>query len=110
MLRIFLLFLLSFSAFAGPRGLPIWLQDNNNWQQAQIIHIQTQQQLQAQDQYRRQLLIQDDLRQIQRITDRQSDLERLQRNQLMHNHSDRLLMYSRSIKPLPEAYRKKLSK
>lgn len=107
MLRVLLL-LLSFSAYAGPRsqGLPIWLQDNHNSQQLQLQHLQTQQQLQAQDQYRRQLLQQDQERQIQKLQEQQDRLEGIQRSQLIHDHSDRLRMYSRPIKIRPQDFNK----
>ncbi len=99
---------LSFSAQAGSRshGLPIWLQDNN-WQQVQQQHLQTQQQLQAQDQYRRQLLQQDQERQIQRLKEQQDRLEGMQRSLLIHDHSNRLRMYSRPIKLRPEIVNRK---
>jgi hypothetical protein len=106
MLRI-LLFLLSFSAFAGTR---VYVPQNgfqdNFWQQVQIQHLQTQQQLQAQDQYRRFLLLQDQERQIQQIMDQQDQLEYMQRNLIMHEHSDRLRMYTRPIKVKPETVKK----
>ncbi len=106
MLRVLLL-LFSFSVYAGPRshGLPIWLQDNN-WQQIQFQHLQTQQQLQAQDQYRRQLLQQDQERQLQKLQDQQNRLEGLQRSLLIHDHSERLKMYSRPLKVKPRVANK----
>lgn len=103
MLRV-LLFCLSFSAFAGPRSAPffLWQYDDYTWQRAQLMHLQTQQQLQAQDQYRRLLLLQDQQRQIQRLQDQQRDLEFMQRSGIMHQHIDRLKSYGRSALPYIE--------
>jgi hypothetical protein len=110
MLRLLLLFV-SFSAFAAPRlNFPPGGFQDNFWQQAQIQHLQTQQQLQSQDQYRRLLLLQDQQRQLQQLRDQQYDFEYLQRNSIMHEHSNRLRMYSRPIKGRPEAVKKKQSK
>jgi tmRNA-binding protein len=107
MLRL-LLFLLSFSALAAPRvNYPPGGFQDNFWQQVQIQHLQTQQQLQSQDQYRRQLLLQDQQQQIQRIVDQQGQIEYMQRNLNMHQYSDRLKMYSQPIKASPEAVKKK---
>jgi type II secretory pathway component PulK len=86
---------------AYSRGLPIWQQDNYRWQQLQNQHIQTQQQLQAQDQYRRQLLLQDQERQIQKINDQQHQLEQQQRSLTIHGYSDRLRMYGKSVNNPP---------
>ncbi len=98
MLRIFLLYL-SFSAIASARGngYPIWLHNDNAWNRAQIMHLQTQQQLQSQDQYRRNLLLQDQLWQLQRLQDQQDDLNFMLHNSNMHQHIDRLKRYSRSL-------------
>jgi hypothetical protein len=98
MLKI-LLFFISLPALAAPRGLqpPSGFQDNF-WQQVQIQNLQTQQQLQSQDQYRRLLLLQDQEREIQRIQDQQNQLEYLQGSSQMHQYSDRLKMYSRPVR------------
>ena len=110
MLRL-LLFFVSFSAFAGPRlNFPPGGFRDNFWQQVQIQHLQTQQQLQSQDQYRRLLLLQDQQRQIERLQDQQYQFEYLQRNAIMHEHSDRLRMYSRPVRVRPEVVKKKTSK
>jgi hypothetical protein len=110
MLRI-LLFFVSFSVFAAPRAYipPGGFQDNF-WQQVQIQHLQTQQQLQAQDQYRRSLLLQDQERQLQQLIDQQNQMEFFQRNQMMHQHSDRLRMYIQPLKANPEAVKKNANK
>jgi hypothetical protein len=109
MLRV-LLFFVTFSAFAAPRVTypPGGFQDNF-WQQVQIQHLQTQQQLQSQDQYRRQLLLQDQQHQIEHLQDQQYQLEYLQRNSIMHEYSDRLRSYSHPIKPKPQIVKKKHS-
>jgi ribosomal protein L9 len=106
MLRLLLLFL-SFSAFSAPRVTypPGGFQDNF-WQQVQLQHLQTQQQLQSQDQYRRQLLLQDQQRQIDRLEDRQNQIEHMQQNSIMHQHSDRLKMYSQPNKARPKIVNK----
>jgi len=106
MLRL-LWFFLSFSVYAAPRVIypPGGFQDNF-WQQIQSQHLQTQQQLQSQDQYRRQLL-QDQQWQIERLQDRQYKLDYMQRNSIMHDHSDRLRMYSEPPKVRPEALQQK---
>jgi tmRNA-binding protein len=110
MLRL-LLFFISFSAFAGPRvNYPPGGFQDNFWQQVQIQHIQTQQQLQSQDQYRRQLLLQDQQRQIEQLQDQQSQFEFTQRNSIMHQHSDRLKMYSNPGRGRSEIPKKKSSK
>ena len=105
MFKIFFIFFLSFSVFAGPRSapFPIWLNEDYTWQRAQMMHLQTQQQLQAQDQYRRLLLLQDQQRQIQRLQDQQNQLEFMQRNSIMHQHIDRLKVYSRPALSKPQA-------
>jgi hypothetical protein len=107
MLRL-LLFFISLSAFAAPRVYltPGGFQDNF-WQQVQIQHLQTQQQLQSQDQYRRLLLLQDQERQIQQLQDQQSQIEYMQRNSIMHQYSDRLKMYSNPVKSRQEVVKKK---
>lgn len=110
MLRL-LLFFISLSVFAAPRVTypPGGFQDNF-WQQVQIQHLQTQQQLQSQDQYRRLLLLQDQQRQIQQLEDQQNQIEYMQRNSIMHQYSDRLKLYSDPIKASPEALKKKHSR
>ncbi len=107
MLR-FLLFFISLSAFAAPRVTypPGGFQDNF-WQQVQLQQLQTQQQLQSQDQYRRLLLLQDQQRQLQQLEDQQYQIEYMQRNLQMHQHSDRLRMYSNPIKARQDAVKKK---
>lgn len=107
MLRL-LLILFSLSATAAPRLTypPGGFQDNF-WQQAQYQHLQTQLQLQSQDQYRRQLLLQDQQYQIDRIRHQQDELEYLQRNSIMHDHSDRLRMYSRPSITKPKIDKRK---
>jgi hypothetical protein len=103
MFRLFILFFVSSAAFAAPRPYippPGWFNDSF-WQQVQIQHLQTQQQLQAQDQYRRSLLLQDQQRQIERLRDQQSQFEYLQRNSIMHEHSDRLKLYSQPLRSRP---------
>lgn len=103
MIRLLLL-LLSFSALAaGPRvyGPPGGFQDNF-WQNVQLQNLQTQQQLQYQDQYRRQLLLQDQQHQIQQLIDQQNQLEYMQRNLNMHEYSDRLKMYSKQPNAIKE--------
>ncbi len=106
MLRILLLFL-SFSALAGSRTyIPQSGFQDNFWQQVQMQHLQTQQQLQSQDQYRRFLLLQDQERQIQQMMDQQDQLEYMQRNLIMHEHSESLRMYSHPIKTRPETVNK----
>ncbi len=110
MLRL-ILFLLSFSAVAAPRvNYPPGGFQDNFWQQVQIQHLQTQQQLQAQDQYRRQLLLQDQQRQIQQLQDQQNQLEYMQRNSIMYQHSDRLKMYSQPVNGNREVAKKKKKK
>jgi tmRNA-binding protein len=110
MLRL-LLFFISFSAFAGPRvNYPPGGFQDNFWQQVQIQHIQTQQQLQSQDQYRRQLLLQDQQRQIEQLQHQQSQFEFTQRNSIMHQHSDRLKMYSNPGRGGSEIAKKKSNK
>lgn len=108
MLRV-LLFLLHFSTFAEARerGLPIWQQDNYRWQQIQLQHLQTQQQLQAQDQYRRQLLLQDQERQIQKLRDQQQEIEDRQRSLMMREHTDKLRLYSKPLKAGQAGVKKK---
>jgi ribosomal protein L9 len=110
MLRL-LLFFISLSAFAVPRvnQPPVGFQDNF-WQQVQLQHLQTQQQLQYQDQYRRQLLLQDQQQQIQRIMDQQNQFEFMQRNSIMHQYSDRLKMYSSPVRGRQEVVKKKHSR
>lgn len=110
MLRV-LLFFLSFSALAAPRAYipPGGFQDNF-WQQVQIQHLQTQQQLQYQDQYRRMLLMQDQERQLQQLMDRQDDMEFFQRNQIMHEHSDRLRLYTQPLRTAPKPAKNKAGK
>jgi hypothetical protein len=107
-MKCLLLFLISLTANAAPRfnQPPGGFQDNF-WQQLQYQHIQTQQQLQAQDQYRRLLLQQDQQRQLQQLLDRQNQFEFMERNSIMHEHSDRLKMYSQPIRPRSEAEKKK---
>ena len=102
MLRL-LLFMISLPVFSAPRWNqpPGGFQDNV-WQRAQIQHLQTQQQLQEQDQYRRLLLLQDQQRQLQQVLDQQGQFEYMQRNSTMHQHSDRLRMYSQPIRPTPK--------
>ncbi len=94
-----LLFFISFSVSARTYVIPPpnWFYDRT-WQQAQIMHIQTQQQLQAQDFYNRSLLLHDQERQLQRIADEQHQLELRQQNIIMHQHSDRLRLYGQSLK------------
>lgn len=107
MLRLLLL-LMTATAFAAPRTyMPQSGFQDNFWQQVQVQHLQTQLQLQSQDQYRRQLLMQDQQRQIQQIQDQQSEINYLQRNSIMHEHSDRLRLYSRPIKARPQVTKKK---
>jgi hypothetical protein len=103
-------FFLSFSVYAAPRVTypPGGFQDNF-WQQIQNQHIQTQQQLQSQDQYRRQLL-QDQQWQLERLQDRQYKLDYMQRNSIMHDHSDRLRMYSQPPQVKPKALQQKRNK
>ena len=102
-----LLFFLSLSAFAAPRvNYPPGGFQDNFWQQIQIQHLQTQQQLQSQDQYRRLLLLQDQQRQIQQLQDQQNQIEYMQRNSIMYQHSDRLKMYSQPLKAKPETVKK----
>jgi hypothetical protein len=110
MLRL-LLFIISLPVFAAPRlnQPPGGFQDNV-WQRAQIQLLQTQQQLQEQDQYRRLLLMQDQQRQLQQVLDQQSQFEYMQRNSTMHQHSDRLRMYSLPVKPRPAKSGNKHSK
>jgi hypothetical protein len=109
---LLLLFFISFSAFAkGPRlNFPPGGFQDNFWNQVQIQHIQTQQQLQSQDLYRRQLLMQDQQRQIQQLQDKQYQFEYLQRNSIMHDHSDKLRMYSRPHPTKPQTQKKKIGK
>lgn len=112
MFRLFILFFVSSVVFAAPRPYippPGWFNDNF-WQQAQIQHLQTQQQLQAQDQFRRSLLLQDQQRQIERLQDQQSQFEYLQRNSIMHEHSDRLKLYSQPLRSRPYDTKKKPAK
>lgn len=107
MLRL-VLFLLSFSVIAAPRvNYPPGGFQDNFWQQVQIQHLQTQQQLQAQDQYRRLLLLQDQQRQIEKLQDQQNQIEFMQRNSIMHQYSDRLKMYSQPIYAGPKTVKKK---
>ena len=103
-----LLFFISLPVFAAPRlnQPPGGFQDSI-WQRAQIQHLQTQQQLQEQDQYRRLLLLQDQQRQLQQVLDQQSQMEYMQRNSTIHQHSDRLRMYSQPIKVKPNTVKKK---
>lgn len=103
--------MISLPVFAAPRlnQPPGGFQDNV-WQRAQIQHLQTQQQLQEQDQYRRLLLMQDQQRQLQQIQNQQSEIEFTQRNQIMHQHSDRLRMYSLPVRPRPAKSDNKHSK
>jgi type II secretory pathway pseudopilin PulG len=104
---ISILLCLSIVSTGYARGLPIWQQDNYRWQQLQIQHLQTQQQLQAQDQYRRQLLLQDQERQIQKLRDQQDQLEETQRSITIHGYSDRLKMYSKPANNSPAGVKKK---
>ncbi len=69
---------------------------SNTWIQAQLMHLQTQQQLQSQDLYRRQLLMQDQQWQINRLADQRMLDELRMNSRLMHQYSDRLRRYSRS--------------
>ena len=110
MLRLLLLFI-SFSAYAGPRLTypPGGFQDNF-WNQVQLQHLQTQQQLQSQDLYRRQLLMQDQQRQLERLQDQQYQFEYLHRNSIMRNHSDRLRLYSQPLQTRPMNVKKKPAK
>jgi hypothetical protein len=101
MLRL-LLFFISFSAFAAPRvNYPPGGFQDNFWQQVQI---------QSQDQYRRQLLLQDQQHQIEQLQDQQNQFEFTQRNSIMHQHSDRLKMYSNPGRRTPEIAKKKPNK
>jgi tmRNA-binding protein len=110
MLRL-VLFFISFSAIAAPRlNYPPGGFQDNFWQQVQIQQIQNQLQLQSQDQYRRQLLLQDQQHQIEQLQDQQSQFEFTQRNSIMHQHSDRLKMYSNPGTGTPEIAKKKLNK
>jgi hypothetical protein len=107
-MRLFLL-LVSFSAVAAPPRVnypPGGFQDNF-WQGVQLQHLQTQQQLQSQDLYRRQLLQQDQQRQLQQAIDQQDQLEYQQRNSTMRQHSDLLKLYSQPIKTNPKAAKNK---
>ena len=107
MLRL-VLFFISFSALSAPRVIyPPGGFYNNFWQQVQLQHLQTQQQLQSQDQYRRQLLFQDQQRQIDQIQDQQHEIEIMQRNSIMHQHSDRLRLYSQSYRMRPKLEKQK---
>jgi hypothetical protein len=111
MLRLILLFFTSFSAVAGARlNFPPGGFYDNFWSQVQIQHLQTQQQLQSQDQYRRFLLLQDQQRQIEQLQDQQNQFEFLQRNSIMHEHSDKLRMYSRPVRLKPEVVKRKRGK
>lgn len=97
MLRLILLLLISPPAYPrtviiAPGGFY-----SNTWQQAQIMHLQTQQQLQAQDLYRRQLLMEDQQWRMDRLEDQRAE-DNLRLNSLMmHQFSDRLKMYSRPV-------------
>ncbi|MBM4207823.1 MAG: hypothetical protein FJ190_07310 [Gammaproteobacteria bacterium] len=95
MLRLILLFLISFPVYS--RSIIVYPGNfySNTWNQAQIMHVQTQQQLQAQDLYRRQLLLQSQQWRMDRLEDQRiSDGMRLN-SLMMHHHSDRLKQYSR---------------
>ena len=99
MLRLLIFFLISLPAFARTTVMPQSGFQDNMWQQSQIMHIQTQQQLQAQDQYRRQLLQQDQQRQIERLEDQQRQLEYLQQSDIWHQHAQQLRLLSYPPKP-----------
>ena len=103
MLRILLLFI-SLSVWAAP---PIGFQDNF-WQQVQIQDQQRQQQLQFQDQYRRQLLLQDQQWQIQRLQDQQRQIDNMQQHLMMQQYHDQLMLYSYPGKTRREAVKKKI--
>jgi hypothetical protein len=107
MLRL-LLFIISLSAFARPPATPpLSGFQGNLWQQAQSMHLQTQQQLQAQDQYRRQLLLQDQQLQIDQLEYQQDQMDRMQRSATMHQYSDHLKQYSDSVNARPKEIKKK---
>ena len=68
---------------------------SNTWNQAQLMHLQTQQQLQAQDIYRRQLLNQDLQRQMDRLEDQRIEDDLRLNSLMMRQHTDRLRSLSR---------------
>lgn len=95
LIRLILLFLISLPAYS--RSIVIYPGGfySNTFNQAQLMHLQTQQQLQAQDLYRRQLLMQDQQWQMERL-ENQRALDDIRLNSLrMHQYSDRLKLYSR---------------
>lgn len=95
LLRLILLFLISLPVYA--RSIIVYPGGfySNTWNQAQMMHLQTQQQLQAQDLYRRQLLMQDQQWRMDQLED-QRILDNIRLNSTnMHQHSDRLKLYSR---------------
>ena len=98
-------------AFAGSKAklppYPIWLYNDTLWQKEQLIHLQTQQQLQAQDEYRRQLLLQNQQWQLDRLRDEQQKLEYRQRNSIMYDYADRLRKYGALFKSAPATSKKK---
>ena len=91
MLR-FLLFFLCFSVLAAPMP-PTGFQDSF-WQQVQIQNLQSQQQLQSQDQYRRQVLFQDQQMRMKQLEDQQNQLEDMQRSLMIHQDSNQLMIDS----------------
>lgn len=107
MKKIFLL-LISLPVIAGARQppYPIWLYGDYLWQKEQAIHIQTQQQLLNQDLYRRQLLLQDQQWQMQRLQDEQELLNNRPQNSIMYEHADRLRKYSSPLKARTETLKK----
>ena len=97
---VFLLLLICIANVAWSRpneGLPIWLQDSMMFNQAQLQHIQTQQQLQQQDLNRRLSIMQGQDQQLQRILDQQRQMESLQHSKNIYDHSQRLRIYSGSL-------------
>ena len=106
MLRLMLLLLISLPAYSRSITIAPGSFYSNTWQQAQWMHLQTQQQLQAQDLYRRQLLIQDQEWRLDRLEDQRSR-DNLRLNSLMmHQYSDRLKSYSRPIYRSPRVLKK----
>jgi len=64
------------------------------WQQVQIQNLQSQQQLQSQDQYRRQVLFQDQQMRMKQLEDQQNQLEDMQRSLMIHQDSNQLMIDS----------------
>ncbi len=97
-LRLLLLLFVSLPTYARTVLVAPGSFYSNTWQQAQYMHLQTQQQLQAQDLYRRQLLLQDQERRIDRLEDLQLQNSLRQNSLMMHEYSDRLRIYSRPLR------------